>query len=334
MTVHRKSEQPTSDTASFPLVTVAFPLYKSARFVENIIGNIERCDYPNLAIIISDRHSADNALTQLQAHFAQRDDIRYLQATDELAWERHYDLLLNMADSPYFLWMPHDDWYPSDYIGQLVLALEQEPAAVVAFGRVEIIRIPDEHNETIVLAEGFLPDAPFSADESPSPKLSLRLYLFWMPALPFRGLFRLEQVCNSVPHLPITYKGYDADNGWLFGLSLHHKFLFVPDCFCRKRAYDTSTTVERIKRATWHHVFPRRLTELRILLTYLWQSGHALPKKLSATLILLLYVTHATLRIVLNVLCDLWSPLCRWRSLLNRPKQQAIQLIRRHLGAR
>ena len=43
-----------------PLVSVGFPLYRSRRFLDNIVENLEAIDYPNLEMLVSDRHLHDD----------------------------------------------------------------------------------------------------------------------------------------------------------------------------------------------------------------------------------------------------------------------------------
>lgn len=85
-----------------PLVTLALPLYKSNRFLEIIIENLETLTYANLEIIISDRHCADNSIEILKARFAQDARFCFLSAHDEITWIEHFNVLLHTARGKYF----------------------------------------------------------------------------------------------------------------------------------------------------------------------------------------------------------------------------------------
>lgn len=117
----------TSARSAAPLLTVAIPLYKSRRFLEIISENIRNADYPNLEILVGDRHLADDTLEQLRARFPDDSRLRFLTAKDRLPWVEHYNALLAAASGQYFLWMPHDDSFPPGYIGALVDRLEAAP---------------------------------------------------------------------------------------------------------------------------------------------------------------------------------------------------------------
>ena len=53
-----------------PLVTLAIPLYRSFRFLDVISENIRNADYPNLEILVGDRHLADDTVEQLRVRCA------------------------------------------------------------------------------------------------------------------------------------------------------------------------------------------------------------------------------------------------------------------------
>lgn len=225
-------------SGEYPLVSVAIPLFQSRRFLECIIGNIEASDYPNLEVIISDRHCADEAIEILADRFRADPRIRCLKATDQLNWIEHYNLLLRVASGQYFLWMPHDDSYPSDYITQLVSYLETHPEAVLAYGRVEVVDLDGHPVSRTLRAE------PLSAqDESWLLGRALRWLMFWsLYVPPFRGVFRREVVVQSNLFIRPTYETVEADVYWVFGLALKGRLGFVPTCYCQKRTYPTSTS--------------------------------------------------------------------------------------------
>ena len=60
-----------------PLVTVAFPLYRSMRFFDYLVENIEKLSDPNYEILIGDRHLLDpEVLLGVAQHEVQELDDR------------------------------------------------------------------------------------------------------------------------------------------------------------------------------------------------------------------------------------------------------------------
>lgn len=240
-----------------PLVSVGFPLYRSRRFLEMIIENIEAIEYTNVEIIISDRHLLDDTLELLKRRFGSDARVRFLEGSDYLNWVENFNLLLRQSAGKYFLWMSHDDSYPSNYIGELVSALEERPDAVLAFGRVEQISV-----------DGFLPTFPFSPPpvlpyEDWSLGCSLRVLTLWHLWIAFRGIVRREAVERSDLYIRQTYRNIRADICWVFGLSLKGRLLFVPSCYCTKRFYRSSTG------ANWRFGIRQSLNACRVLGSYL-----------------------------------------------------------------
>jgi glycosyltransferase involved in cell wall biosynthesis len=244
----------TSPRAAAPLVTVAIPLYESRRFLEIIAENIRNADYPNLEILVSDRHLADDTVEQLRGQFAGDQRLRFITAEDGLSWVDHYNTLLAAASGEYFLWMPHDDSYPPGYIGALVARLEGAPDSVLAFGYCDA-----EHPDGQHTIDSDLP--PIVPGEVWSPRSALRLLFGWDLGVAMRGVFRRSAVADAGLWLPQTRGRAHADTCWLFGMALLGRFEFVPEARCLKRFYPTST------HAQWRPLPPIELT--RVLTRYL-----------------------------------------------------------------
>ncbi len=243
-----------STGSSAPLVTVAIPLYRSRRFLDVIVDNIRNADYPNLEILVGDRHLADDTADQLQARFPGDQRLRFLTATDELSWVEHYNALLAAASGQYFLWMPHDDSYPAGYIGALVARLEAAPDSVLAFGHCDSARLEGERTTSLGVP-------PISPGEVWSARSALRLLLGWDLGVAMRGLFRRSPVVDAGLWIRQTRGQAHADSSWLFGVALLGRFEFVPEARCLKRFYPTST------HAQWQPLPPAELA--RVLTNYL-----------------------------------------------------------------
>jgi glycosyltransferase involved in cell wall biosynthesis len=232
-----------------PLVSVGIPLFRSRRFVDNVIGNIEAIDYPNLEVIISDRHCDDDTIELLAARFASDHRIRCLGGSDRLNWVEHFNFLLRISSGQYFLWMAHDDCYPSDYISQLVDCLESRPDVVLAYGRLEAVQLDDRPTPWSPRSE-----LPVGAEERWSLWVALKLLYFWNIWVPCRGVFRRDVVLQSQLFIRPTHETSDSDAYWLFGLALKGRFHFVPSCHCKKRFYPTSTSAQWRPRKSRHIV--------------------------------------------------------------------------------
>jgi hypothetical protein len=224
--------------------------------------------YPNLEFIISDRHLADDALDRLEQRFGCDSRFRFLRRPDRADWIDHYNDLIREAKGDYFLWMPHDDSYPEDYVSKLVEALEADRRAVIAFGRVEAI---DLNGRPMSKAE--LPEPPIHPEGSWTTRDVIRLDMLWNAAIAIRGLIRRQPVVDRGLFIRRTRNTVLADKCWVFGLGLLGRWIYLPDCRCMKRYYPTST------HAAWQGARQHTLRQYFVQCGYLWDYA---PRRLEA----------------------------------------------------
>jgi glycosyltransferase involved in cell wall biosynthesis len=287
-----------------PLVSVGVPLYRSRRFVENIVANLDAIEYENVEVIVSDRHRLDDTLEVLRDRYGTDRRFRFLAATDGLGWVENFNLLLRESRGKYALWFPHDDAYPAGYIGELVSALERRPDAVLAFGSVERRSL-----------DGFLPTRPFSPppvgdDAAWSLGVSLRMLTLWQMWCVCRGLIRRDAVERWNLYIRRTRGDVRADIYWAFGLSLRGRLLYVPSCSCTKRFYRASTG------AQWRFGVREGVDACRVLRSYLTDHARSRRDRVLGQLVLFPWcMAHALLpRPVGRRLRDFyeWSLAGRW----------------------
>lgn len=262
---------------SRPAVTIAVPLYRSAKWVENIAANLRRFPDSSFEILISDRHCDDDAMEQLAGILAGDSRIRFLQQRDRAGWVQHYNCLLDEATGRYFLWMPHDDIYPDDYISALVTSLEEHPDAILAFGGLEARR---EDDATLPLFAA----PPLTPGESWHSNIAVRLLLFWNLGIPFRGVFRRDEVLARKLYIRNTRDSINADVYWTFAMACAAPLLNVPSVVCQKQFHSGNTHTQ------WHLGWSHIQSAARVLRDYVGQlDSRARPKIPAAMLAVLLW---------------------------------------------
>jgi glycosyltransferase involved in cell wall biosynthesis len=264
-----------------PLVSVGIPLYRSLPFIGIIIANIEMIEYGNVEFIISDRHLLDHTLALLQQKYGNDKRFRFLSSTDQLNWVEHFNLILRHARGEYALWMAHDDSYPSNYVTDLVAALETHPDAVLAFGRVDQVSL-----------DGFLPTFPFvpppiDPQAEWSVATAVRLLTLWQLWIAFRGVVRREVVDQSDLYIRQTYGNIRADICWVFGLGLKGRLCYVSSTYCTKRFHRSSGG------ADWRFGIRQGLNAFRVLCSYL--NDYAAPSGEARIVIFLWCMVQAVL---------------------------------------
>lgn len=241
------------------LVSVAIPLYRSARFFDVIVENIENIDYPNVEIIVSDRHMADDTIDRIAARFTGDKRLRLLRARDEIGWVEHYNLLLRAARGRYMCWMPHDDSFPCKWIPELVACLENDPGAVLAGGSIEPRVLPGSGKRRLHGWSMPPQEPPRSVAESRALLERCRR------TTGFHGVFRRDRIARRGLWIRPTRDGVRADRFWLAALALTGRFKAVNDVVCIKRVYPQSTHVQ------WPSTAGHEINGLRVMGEYIIQ---------------------------------------------------------------
>lgn len=268
-----------------PLVTVAIPLYRSHRFVRRIVRNVRAISYPNVEILISDRHGEDDALEQLRQRLADDPRVRFLAARDRVDWIDHFNLLLHAGRGKYAMWMPHDDIFPPNYVGPLVRALQRRPGAILAFGCIEPIDIQGRP----VVRQGLKP--PHLIPGEPwTTRTALRLLTQWNPGVAFRGVFRRDLVVSRGLTIRRTHGTVLADSYWVFALALVGRLVYIPRCTCKKLYHEESA------HAHWRFGARHALAALPILRSYVRDFAPPGPEAREAGRTLLVWTLLRLLR--------------------------------------
>ena len=115
--------------------TVTIPLFRSAPWLEVIERNVTRL--AGVArVIISDPTGADEAFLALQDRGFGA-SVEFAGARDlEPGWVAHCNDLAARARTPYVMWLSHDDEIEPAWVHASVAALDRDPTAVAAVGRV------------------------------------------------------------------------------------------------------------------------------------------------------------------------------------------------------
>ncbi len=123
--------------SSPPLLSIGIPLYAAAEFYDNIVSNIDGIDYPNVEILISDRHGLDDTIERLEERYRDDDRVTTHQHDDGLGWWHNYNFLLAQASGKYFRWLPQDDLLPKRGLDKLVDRLEEDPEIILVYNLIE-----------------------------------------------------------------------------------------------------------------------------------------------------------------------------------------------------
>ena len=252
-----------------PKVTVGIPLYKSKRFLDIIIANIEAMP-DDVEILISDRHCYDGAIDILAEKFAGDKRIRFFKFHDQIDWVGNINFLMGEATGKYWRFLAHDDTSPAGSLEKLISALDSKSGAILAYCPTKAIDLNDNllpMNERL---------NPYPAHAIYGWIFSLILEMFWMGHFDgaFKGLVRRDILVRHNLFVRKTANNILPERCWLFGLCFLGSFEFVSDTFYIKRFYDDST--HRMWKIQGRHF----LSAAYVLSSYLWDFVAPLSARL------------------------------------------------------
>lgn len=218
-------------------MSLGVPLYASARFLPSLIQSLEAVEYPDVEILVSDRHGLDDTLARLRRHFAADPRFVFLEARDELDWVAHCNLLLWRARGRYFRWMPHDDLFPRCDLAAMVEVLAARPEVVLVYAPTRAEDLEGRHlpGRDVLL--------PVPGNEDPwGLEVGAQLPFGGQAQGAFKGLFRRHLVVERGLSIRPTRRLMGSERAWLAGMAMVGRFHFLESGTYVKRYHPTSTS--------------------------------------------------------------------------------------------
>lgn len=123
-------------------VTVGMPVYNNAATLRRSVESLLNQTIPPRSIIISDDASTDSTGDIGRALASQNPGVRYVRQTSNLGPAGNFGFVLNLADTPFFMWLAGDDYIHPDYISRTAAVLASNPDVVSCVSDVLFVR-PD-----------------------------------------------------------------------------------------------------------------------------------------------------------------------------------------------
>ena len=119
--------------SDYPLVIVGMPIYNGASTLPFALDSLLAQTYKNFQIFISDNASTDETREICERYQKGDKRIRYHRQEQNMGMLHNFNYVLQIAESPLFMWAAHDDQWEPDFIKDLVNLLKSNPAAVLSF---------------------------------------------------------------------------------------------------------------------------------------------------------------------------------------------------------
>lgn len=233
------------------LVTIGMPCYRRAGQLRLALASALRQTYQNVRILVHENPSDTREVAEAVAEVAGDDPrVSYLRHEVNIGAHANFDGLLQVAESPYFMWLADDDRLSETFVEDMVRLLEADPEAGSAFGGVVL-----EDASGWIVAEL----ADFSAFAARDRRERLVRYLSEPELLGKASLiYGLHRTDNCREVWNCYLQDYEANGLSAWGLDL----VFVFALLARRPWAFTSTarlikTMPKVSKRGYWHAFPQ-----------------------------------------------------------------------------
>jgi len=253
------------------------PVFNGEAFIAAAIRSVLDQTFGDFELIISD-NASDDGTEEICRSFAATDGrIRYVRNDTNIGAAGNYNQLFSMARGRYFRWSNSDDLIAPQLHQLCLKALEENPQAVLAYGKTQII---DSTGNKIQSYEDNLHLPQSSATER------FRLFFDQVGLTNvIYGLMRSSSMRKTKAFGDGTLPA--ADIGFMAEMTLHGPFLEIPQVLFFRRMHESASSADRHDDERQQYFWraestPFRLPILRQWLRYfiaVWSSDNALSEK-------------------------------------------------------
>lgn len=122
-----------------PRVSMGIPVFNGSRYVADALDSILNQSYADFEVVICDNASTDNTAQICRSYAARDQRIRYYRNVRNLGAAANFNRCFELAVGEYFKWAAHDDLIAAGFLEKAVLALDENPDAVLCQSVVEMI---------------------------------------------------------------------------------------------------------------------------------------------------------------------------------------------------
>ena len=271
-----------ADPANGPLVSIGLFAHNEGAFIRQSLQSLQAQDYPHLEIVISDNCSTDDTAEICQELSEQDDRIRFERQASNIGAAENSIRVLQRSRGKYFMWASGHDLWSRQAVSLCVNALEDRPAATVAYG-------PSDW----VDADGSpLPRESGNYDSRGMDTMGRLFMTFWGNLHPVLGLIRAD----SLKSIPKLHACAGSDQIVMAELALRGEILYVPEArWSRREPRGPESHKDKIRRYTSKEFgltgsrLDRILPLLRLpleIVRAVWRSNLGVVGKLATTVAL------------------------------------------------
>jgi len=220
-----------------PVVSIGLPVFNGEKYLREALDSLLAQTFRDFELMISDNASTDATQAICEEYAAQDKRISYVRQPNWLSAYDNFYYCLERARGKFFMWSAVDDHHPPNYVEVLAGCLNSNPQAVLAFGKVSIVK----HNCTLADAA----DIPFAFATAGRRAWIALTITSQINCYHIYGLWRPEAL-RSIPYGLYGRCTWGADLAMLMSASVLGEFLSCPEtAFVYRETKKTSK--ERVK---------------------------------------------------------------------------------------
>jgi glycosyltransferase involved in cell wall biosynthesis len=112
-------------------VSVGLPVFNGARYLAEAVDSLLAQTFEDFEIVISDNGSTDETEEICRSYAARDSRIRYVRSDVNRGLLWNFRRVLELAQSPYFKWMAHDDRCAPEFLRRCLEELDGDPGLVL-----------------------------------------------------------------------------------------------------------------------------------------------------------------------------------------------------------
>jgi len=214
--------------AAAPTVSIGVPVYNGERHLRAAIESLLGQTFGDFELIISDNASIDST-REICEEFVRRDArVRYHRQSTNIGVARNWNFVARTGCGRYFKWASSSDTCEPSMLAQCVKVLEENPNAVLCYGRTRLI---DDAGATIEL---YTDDLAVMEERAGDRFRTLKFKLALNNAQ--SGLIRMATLRRT--RLVRSYIGGDLP--LMAEIALQGKFWLLPDYLLNRRMSEGS----------------------------------------------------------------------------------------------
>lgn len=208
--------------------TIGVPVYRGERYLAEALESIRAQTCGEYRVVIS-LDGPDPACEAIARRFISDERFELHIQPERLGWVGNINWLLRHATGSYWYFHQQDDLVASDYLSALRAALDETPAAALAYCDIQGIGAIDR----------VFSAAPVTGRTALA-RLLVLLYEHFS-AVAFRGLVRLDAARRAGPIPENAASNVGVDIAWLAAVALSGDLVRVPRILYQKRYHDANT---------------------------------------------------------------------------------------------